>query len=102
MQIALFKADIFKAFDSLNWQFLLRCLRAKGFFDIWISWIQHLILQGHSQVILNSIVGKRIWLKRGMRQGDSISSYLFIIAMDFLASWVQKLNELQILRMPFP
>jgi Reverse transcriptase (RNA-dependent DNA polymerase) len=33
--------------------------------------------------------------------GDPISSYLFIIAMDFLPMWIKKLNEMQILKPPF-
>jgi Reverse transcriptase (RNA-dependent DNA polymerase) len=92
-QITLFKTDVYKAFDSLNWAFMKECLLARGFFEIWIIWIQKLVLQGHSQVILNSVAGKRILLKRGVRQSDLLSPYLFNITMDVLDVWIQKLNE---------
>jgi Reverse transcriptase (RNA-dependent DNA polymerase) len=97
-QIALFKADIYKAFDSLNWVFIKNCLAARGFSHIWITWIQNLVLQGHSQVTLNSVAGRRITLKRGVRQGDPLSPYLFNITMDVLALWIQRLNERRILK----
>jgi Reverse transcriptase (RNA-dependent DNA polymerase) len=96
-QIALFKADIFKAFDSVSWDFIINCLRARGFSENWINWIKYLVLQGYSQVILNSVSGKKIFLKGGVRQGDLSSPYIFILAMDFLVLWINKLNDLQFL-----
>jgi Reverse transcriptase (RNA-dependent DNA polymerase) len=45
--------------------------------------------------VLNSVAGRRIHLKRGARQGDPISPYLFNIVMDFLVTWVKRLNLLQ-------
>jgi Reverse transcriptase (RNA-dependent DNA polymerase) len=73
-------------------------LTTREFSETWIVWIQKLILQGHSQVILNSMAGKRIILKRGVRQGDHLSSYLFNIVMDVLVVWIQKLNDNHILK----
>jgi Reverse transcriptase (RNA-dependent DNA polymerase) len=97
-QIALFKADIYKAFDSLNWTFIKECLAVRGFSDTWITWITKLVLQGQSQVILNSVAGRHIILKRGVRQGDPLSPYLFNIVMDVLPLWIQRLNDNRILK----
>jgi Reverse transcriptase (RNA-dependent DNA polymerase) len=36
-EITVLKADIYKAFDSLNWKFLLKYLAARGFDDKWVS-----------------------------------------------------------------
>jgi hypothetical protein len=57
-QITLFKTDIYKVFDSLNWTFMRECLTTRGFSEIWITLIQKLVLQGHSQIILNSVSEK--------------------------------------------
>jgi Reverse transcriptase (RNA-dependent DNA polymerase) len=36
-QVVLFKADIFKAFDSVSWTFLINCIRARGFSEKMLS-----------------------------------------------------------------
>jgi Reverse transcriptase (RNA-dependent DNA polymerase) len=99
--VVIFKADIFKAFGSVCWDFILVSLKIRGFSTKWIQWIRELVMQGYSHVVLNSIAGRKIILKSGVRQGDPILLYLFIIAMDFLSMWIKKLNEMQILKPPF-
>lgn len=101
-QVGIFKADIFKAFDTLSWEFLAQILQARGFPAQWILWIKHGVLQGSSRVLVNSVAGKKILLRRGLRQGDPLSPYLFILAMDFLAIWTEKLVNLNMLKAPFP
>jgi Reverse transcriptase (RNA-dependent DNA polymerase) len=100
-RVGIFKADIHKAFDSIAWEFLIKCLKASGFADNWIQWIVNLVLQGTSKVIINSVAGRSIKLRRGVRQCDPLSPYLFNIAIDFLTRWISKLNELQLLTAPF-
>jgi Reverse transcriptase (RNA-dependent DNA polymerase) len=101
-QIALFKADIHKAFDTLSWQFLRYVLEAKGFNLEWIRWIMKAVLPEKSQVLLNLVAGKVIELRRGVRQGDPLSPYLFILAADFLPVWIDALIQQGLIEKPFP
>jgi hypothetical protein len=80
----LLKLDISKAFDTLSWPFLLEVLKAHGFGDTWRRWIEQLLSTASSRILLNGRQGPRIKHLRGVRQGDSLSPMLFIIAMDVL------------------
>ncbi|KAJ4793535.1 RNA-directed DNA polymerase (reverse transcriptase)-related family protein [Rhynchospora pubera] len=99
--LAVFKADIYKAFDTVSWSFISNILRAMGIPHVFVDWILNCVLQGKSQVVVNGLVGRVLTLKRGVRQGDPVSPYLFILAMDFLARWLLKLHENGTMLFPF-
>jgi hypothetical protein len=78
----LVKLDIAKAFDSVSWVYLLDMLRARGLSQRWCDWIAMLLSTASSRVLLNGVVGDRIRHLRGLRQGDLLSPFLFILAME--------------------
>jgi hypothetical protein len=82
---ALLKLDIAKAFDTIDWTFLLDVLEAMGFGQHWRRWIASMLSSATSKIMLNGQPGKLIKHRRGVRQGDSLSPLLFIIGMEILS-----------------
>jgi hypothetical protein len=78
------KLDIRKAFDSLSWEALQHLLLTRGFPNLFCQWIQNILNTGKTAILLNGIPGPWIRCKNGLRQGDPISPYLYIIFSDIL------------------
>ena len=76
--------DIQKAFDSLDHNFLISTLKKYGFGQNFILWIKILLNDQESCVINGGKTTKYFMLGRGARQGDPISAFLFILALEIL------------------
>ena len=70
----LLKLDITKAFDSVSWSFLLEVLGKLGFGSRWRDILCGLLVSSSTQVLLNGTPRDFIQHRRGLRQGDHLSS----------------------------
>ena len=87
--------DFEKAFDSIDWTFMLKCLDAFGFGPTIIRWVETLYNDITSCVLNNSISTPYFELQRGVRQGDPLSTYLFIIAAEILAVTIRSREDIR-------
>ncbi|XP_024317682.1 uncharacterized protein LOC104583759 isoform X2 [Brachypodium distachyon] len=82
------KLDFEKAYDKVDWAFLLSCIEVRGFCSNWISWISKVLCNGTVCVKMNDMIGSYFQSFKGVRQGDPLSSSLFNFAADCLTRMI--------------
>ncbi|GJX49836.1 putative RNA-directed DNA polymerase, eukaryota, reverse transcriptase zinc-binding domain protein [Tanacetum coccineum] len=80
----LLKVDLDKAYDSVSWDYLLQIIFWMGFNEKWIQWIRACLISSRASVLINGSPTNEFQLQRSLRQGDPLSPFLFILAMEGL------------------
>ncbi|GKC19635.1 RNA-directed DNA polymerase, eukaryota, partial [Tanacetum coccineum] len=83
-QSMVFKVDFEKAYDSVRWDHLDDIMRKFGFGEKWCMWIQSFLRYSRGSVIVNGSPTEEFQFYKGLKQGDSLSPFLFILVMESL------------------
>ncbi|CAA7062301.1 unnamed protein product [Microthlaspi erraticum] len=79
------KSDMTKAYDRIEWEFVRLVLERLGFHPKWIQWVMQCLTTVSYTYLINGSAQGAVTPTRGIRQGDPLSPYIFILCSEVLS-----------------
>ncbi|CAJ2647900.1 unnamed protein product [Trifolium pratense] len=92
-ELFLFKVDFEKAYDSVDWGYLDAVMGRMGFPTLWRKWIKECVCTATASVLVNGSPTDEFPVERGLRQGDPLSPFLFLLDAEGLHVLMEAMVE---------
>ncbi|CAM8905799.1 unnamed protein product [Rhodiola kirilowii] len=92
------KLDMTKAYDRIEWDFLEAMQTKMGFPDRWVEMVMACVKSVSYTIKINDQISEEFWPERGLRQGDPLSPYLFLLCTEWFAQKLRQGQEENMLR----
>ena len=89
------KLDMTKAYDRVEWNYLEAIMLRLGFIRPWVDKVMKCVTSVSFSVLFNGEKLQEFKPPRGIRQGDPISPYLFLLCVEGLSSILKSENGVQ-------
>ncbi|GAA0177780.1 hypothetical protein LIER_29747 [Lithospermum erythrorhizon] len=77
--------DLRKAYDTVSWEFLEAVLRGLDFPKVFVGWVIECVTTASYSVSINGEMHGHFPGRRGLRQGDPMSSALFLLCLEYFS-----------------
>ena len=84
------KLDMSKAYGRVKWEFMEKVMRKMGFTNRWVDLMMECITTAFYSILINGEPYGNIKASRGLRQGDPLSPYLFLMCTEGLHGLIKK------------
>jgi hypothetical protein len=97
-ELMMFKVDFEKAYDSVDWGYLDLVMGKMCFPTLWQKWIKECVSTAKASVLVNGSPTEEFSLGRGLRQGDPLSPFLFLLAVEGLNVLMKAMVDAELFR----
>jgi hypothetical protein len=92
----IFKVDFEKAYDLVDWGFLEYMMGRVGMRAKWVAWMKACVFGGSMSVLVNGSPTEEISIQRGLKQGDPLAPFLFLLVAEGFSGLMRNAVELNL------